>query len=327
MGPNKLAYARIREGRNGEKSIPLMTNDPKTIRLRASEVRMLESLIKNKIPVKLSWLADENKVSRPKPTIQEAFEQFILLKISDGLAVSTISEYRTTISHFSKCVRMSRPASSILLKDIEAFKIYLIDQGLAPATVNRRLREIHSYIRWLYDHERLRRAYSVKQLSEPEKINYISEKHLTNILKFIPEHLVNIYLLYADTGMRLREPFNANIIGHTLVIDASKSKNRKRRTVRLNDDQVQVWHKLRSLPYSPKYYSVLFKKAARQAQLGRHRFHDLRHHFAVKSYFKYRDIFHVSKLMSHSSVSVTERYQVFTFDELEADFPSISATN
>ncbi len=54
-----------------------------------------------------------------------------------------------------------------------------------------------------------------------------------------------------------------------------------------------------------------------------HRFHDLRHTFAVRMYLLTNDIYKVKQLMGHNSVTTTEKYAKFSRRRLASDFSSL----
>ena len=85
--------------------------------------------------------------------------------------------------------------------------------------------------------------------------------------------------------------------------------------------------RFKTLPFTQKSiidrYSKEFKKACREIGLE-HTLHNLRDTYAVKMWLKTRDIYLVSKLIGHSSVTMTEKYANFNPKRLKLDFPSLT---
>lgn len=86
-------------------------------------------------------------------------------------------------------------------------------------------------------------------------------------------------------------------------------------------------NRFKTLPFQSKSiidrYSKEFKKACREVGL-KHNLHNLRNTFAVKMWLNTRDIHGVSKLIGHSSVTMTEKYANFNPRRLKLDFPTLT---
>jgi len=321
LGPSRRGYARVRMNNAIEKSIPLKSSDPKIIAQRAAEVRLAAPLIKAGIKVEFSWLNSTIERTTIGGSIDYYFNTFMKAKSIEGLAPKTLAGYRHMYAHLKISLQVGRRADTLKLADFNEFQQYLIKSGLSPATSNRRCREFSVYLGFLYDHEVIRRRFKVKRIKEIEKINYITKNNLKLIISHIPDHLQDIYFLFSQTGMRLSEPFNAALVGDWLIVPPELSKSRRMREIEVSDYCIDIWKKLMKLPHKPQYYSKVFKKAARAAGLGHHKFHDIRHYYAVFTYVRTSDIFLTSRLLGHSSLAVTEKYQKFSLAQLKADFP------
>jgi len=321
LGSSRRGYARVRMNNTIEISIPLKSSDPKIIKLRAAEVRIAAPLIKAGIKVEFSWLNSAIERTTIGGSIEYYFNTFMKAKSIEGLAPKTLAGYRHMYAHLKNSLQVARRADTLKLADIEKYKLHLVDEGLAAATTNRRLRECASFTTYLYEHEILRRRLKVKRIREIEKINYIGEAGLRKIQQYIPVWMQPIIQLYADTGMRLSEPFLAIRYDNELVIGASKSKNRQLRSIQLSNIQVAVWEFLISKSHKPQFYSRAFKRAATAAGLGKNKFHNLRHYCGARLYAAHRDVQLVKLKLGHSSLSTTEKYQKFNLAQLKSAFP------
>ena len=321
LGPSRRGFFRVRMKNAIEISIPLKSSDPKIIAQRAAEVHLAAPLIKAGIKVEFSWLNSDIERTMIGGSIDYYYIKFMKAKSIEGLAPKTLAGYRHMYAHLKNSLQVGRRADTLKLADFEDFQQYLVKCDLAAATINRRCREFSVHLGFLYDHEVIRRRFKVKCIKETEKINYITKNNLKLIFSHIPEHLQDIYFLYSQTGMRLSEPFNATLFDDRLIVPPELSKSRRMREIEVSDDCIDIWKKLMKLPHKPQYYSKVFKKAARAAGLGHHKFHDIRHYYAVFTYVRTSDIFLTSRLLGHSSLAVTEKYQKFSLAQLKVDFP------
>ncbi len=71
-------------------------------------------------------------------------------------------------------------------------------------------------------------------------------------------------------------------------------------------------------------YSKVFKDACREIGSGDRKFHNLRDTFAIRLWAVTGDIHYVSKVIGHTSVTMTEKYANFNVRRLISDFPSLS---
>jgi len=79
---------------------------------------------------------------------------------------------------------------------------------------------------------------------------------------------------------------------------------------------VFAWDKGR--PWTPGYVTHAFRDAAEQAGVKDLHVHDLRHTFACRRVRAGVDIFTVSKLLRHASVTMSERYSHLNRADLKA---------
>ncbi len=95
-------------------------------------------------------------------------------------------------------------------------------------------------------------------------------------------------------------------------------------------EMILRYQKLSSDPdnYKPRSiagrYSKVFKDACREIGSGDRKFHNLRDTFAIRLWAITGDIHYVSKVIGHTSVTMTEKYANFNIRRLISDFPSLS---
>ncbi len=122
-----------------------------------------------------------------------------------------------------------------------------------------------------------------------------------------------------------------------MIINPDIAKTHRTREIELSqfmhqiyDEIIQRYQKLTSSPYHYKprsiaiRYSKVFKDACREIGSGDRKFHNLRDTFAIRLWAITGDIHYVSKVIGHTSVTMTEKYANFNVRRLISDFPSLS---
>jgi len=146
--------------------------------------------------------------------------------------------------------------------------------------------------------------------------------------------LKDIFLTAMNSGLRLSELINLkwssiNLRDRTLVVQnygSFKTKNKKPRIIPLNNTLIQLlqnrlpkiidiklddylFTKYSGVPYSNEYVSKSFKRVVRKLGLNeKYHFHLLRVSFGSHLLMRKIPISTISKLLGHSSISVTERH-------------------
>jgi len=259
-----------------------------------------------------------------------AIKEYIQHRKLLNLRPATILQNEFALKYFKLVVGKKFPVQGINSTHIEKF-MHKYKSKHAATTINMNLRAIKTFFTWLKEKGYMVSPPKIKQLSVDNSMPmYLTEEEFNKILKqdWLSDHYKSVFNLYRETGMRLSEPFFAELDGNILTILSGKSKTRYQRQIELNSNQAQtvknMQDKLGLNPpnYKIVNYSKVFKKACKRAGVEKH-FHCLRHTYAVMEYMRSRDIYWVSKMLGHSSVTTTEVYAKFHIRKLEQDFPSI----
>jgi len=158
---------------------------------------------------------------------------------------------------------------------------------------------------------------------------YFSNAELEAIYKKIEEmgndELLARVKLHVNTGMRLRE-FETSYMENGFI-HVYQTKGKKERTIPADQetafyyDYCKKYGKLSAGRISHLFRMVLKELGLDKTPDGSKRcFHCLRHTFAVKTYYQTKDIYLVSKLLGHHSVTVSEIYTEFDLKQLARDF-------
>lgn len=212
-------------------------------------------------------------------------------------------------------------------------------QGLAPATINRRLSALSRMLTFAYDRRFITHVPKIERKKEPEhRVRFITEDEEAELLayyKFIGNYdMVDLIMLGVDTGMRLGEirrlaPRYVDYNTGLITIHESKSNKPRyipmtkrvatlltRRGEALEDRSVPYWagwtnSKIRHLWQHGKSHLKMMDDAQFVP-------HTMRHTFCSRLVQRGVDILSVKELAGHSSVTVTMRYSHLKPDNLVA---------
>jgi len=263
-------------------------------------------------------------------TIQNATDNFLRAKTNADLSADTLEGYELTLKYISKVIDMGLDVSCITQDTIEKFKELLLDRGLKKTGINRRVREARSIMSFCKERGYLSHALVIKEYRiAPLTPSYIPEAKWDKILsKMKPEHR-EYCELYLSTGARLNEIYNATLESDNfLVIPAELCKTRRAIEIELTPENVIIYKKLMKSGLSSGRLSRLFKIACKAAGYAEFHFHNIRHTAAIMELIRTKDIYHVSRMLHHSTVKTTEQsYLVHSKRRLKVDFPSLYKAN
>jgi site-specific recombinase XerD len=230
----------------------------------------------------------------------------------------------------------TQPLENITTSQMERFADWLDGRGLSKNTINIHLRTIKAMFRYYLMVDKLNKIPHIRQLSVPEtEPIYITDNEFQSIMEL--EWLDNFYkrafLLYRETGMRLREPMMSVLDGAWIDIP-NTSKSKVGRNIELDKPLQSIFIELKDwcgngygstlVDKGADHISKKFKKALRCiAADERKHFHSLRHTFAVRSLIQGTSIYELKLLMGHSSVTTTEVYSNMNLKRVAQDFPTI----
>ena len=152
-------------------------------------------------------------------------------------------------------------------------------------------------------------------------------------LEWLDNFYKRVFLLYRETGMRLRETTMSVLEGSWIDIP-NTSKSKVGRNIELDKPLQSIFNELKDwsengygstlLDRGADHISKKFKKALRSigADESKH-FHSLRHTFAVRRLIQGTSIYDLKLLMGHSSVTTTEVYSNMNLKRVAQDFPTI----
>jgi site-specific recombinase XerD len=334
-------YARVRwyddHQREVEKQITLKTDHITTAKMRLAEVNNVEDTIKLGLEYSFAWLSDSSGITKVRRfTLSNAIDEWISNREKGKIRKSTLLVNRTGLNYLTHCLGSNRQLGSINDKDIEHYVDYLLSKRHSDNTINIHLRTVKAMFRHYLKIRKLEAIPVIDQRKIPytEPI-YITDSEFQSIMDLdsLEVFYKKLFLLYRDTGMRLREPFIATLNGKWVDISI-QSKNHAGRSIELSESLMQVYSELMTwcssgsgskLSDPGDHLSKKFKKAMQSIGIDdRKHFHSLRHTFAVRKLLMGTSIYELKLLMGHSSVVTTERYSNMNLKRVRQDFPTIA---
>ena len=332
-------YARVRYYENGnerEKQIPLRTKSKVTAHERIAEVNKVEKDIKQGMEFSFPWLSDSTTTKVQRFTINEAVEQWLSQRSSEGIRQSTIKRNRYSLISLMSHIGTSTPLSKVSTSMIDLYRTHCIHREMKPNGININLRAIKTFFNWCVRRELIEKNLFVDMVSKPKELPlYIPDSLFNKLiqLEWLDDNYKTAFLFYRDTGCRRSEPFLGELHGDWLLIGGDETKQRMDKELSLSHINLERITEMRAFLESYKgtldswigNLSKTFLKAMREVdgQDTKYHLHCLRHTFAVRRYLQTRDIYLVKQELGHASVVTTEIYAKFSLRRLENDFPSL----
>lgn len=255
--------------------------------------------------------------------------------IADGMAL-WLQEYAAKLenprNYKNHCRKIEpyiigKPISQIY-KAASTMKRAMVNEGLAPATINRRLSILkriatlaHTEWNWLKEspHKKIvsLQEHNNREIAlTPDEVQALADN--------CPDELAKQVILFAAyTGVRSAELWRItpnDLKGTDLKI---KGKGHKSRMLPLKPAQVEFVKKYTPVSFSQGYIKTQFRVARDAAGLPDVMFHDLRHTFGTWLAQANVPLHKIMKLMGHTTVLMAQRYINMCVDDLRDDMPDM----
>lgn len=275
------------------------------------------------------------------------------IRYEKNYSAHTVVAYSRDLSDFFdylKHVHQVLDPKDVTTDAIRSWVMGLLELGLSPRTVNRKLSCLKSYWRFL-TRKGLAAVNPVKRVPSPKTKKplpvFLKEEEVTRAIALegkedhpfesIRDRL--IMELFYQTGMRLSELIGVSdkdVDSATGLIKVTGKRDKQRLIPfgpglgRLVDDYKRI--RQETLPVStgrllvrpngaPLYpqlvYRIIHTKLTQTATLSKNSPHVLRHTFATTLLNQGAELNAVKELLGHSSLSATEVYTHTTFEELK----------
>lgn len=330
-------YARSRWTKNGTKGetlTPLRTSLKVTAHERIVEVNKVESDIKEGMKFEFPWLNESGVTKIVRFTVEKAVAKWIDRRIKVQRKKTIVSN-KKSCEYFMLVVGKRLPLKSVTSFHIEKYMDYLKSLNLKANSINIHLRAIKTMFRYYHKMRKIDLLPIIDQLNvRPKPPKYITDYEFDAIMKleWLDDFYKQVFLLYRDTGMRLREPMMSELSGDWIDIP-NLSKSKIGRNIELDFSLKAIFLSLKSwcnngygstLKDVGEHISKKFKKALREINADDNKsFHSLRHTFAVRKLIQGANIYHLKLIMGHQSVITTEIYSNMNLKRISQDFPTI----
>lgn len=229
------------------------------------------------------------------------------------------------------------PLSQISRRDCQQMHVDMLEKlKLSPASADHAIkfmrRALNLAMQWDYLDKNPLKNFELFMVDNQVE-NYLNDEQMQKLLTVLRadknRNVCNMLMLLLSTGARLNEVLsatwkNVSMEGRALKVDAIRSKNKRSRSIPLNDSAMWVLEQLDScdksayLFPSPVYakdgkdlpYTNITRAWYRLQKLAgiKIRVHDLRHGFASMLVSDGRSLYEVQQILGHSDPKVTMRY-------------------
>jgi integrase/recombinase XerD len=260
------------------------------------------------------------------------FEQFINeRRYLQNVSERTVEWYNESL----KWLRVQEPTDA----DLKDFVLRMREKGLKPSSCNNRIRAVNAYLKWSGS------ALKIPRLKEPQKVlPTFSQSDITRFLIWKPKtpferRLRTLLLLLADTGVRISEALNLrwSDVDWDSILLLIRGKGGKERRIPFSVE-------LRRFLWKFRHEHQLVFCTRRGMELGRRdvlrdtkrlcrklgirvperTMHAFRHSFAVNYLRRGGSVFHLQKVLGHSSLDMTRRYANLMTEDLQKIHQQVS---
>ena len=321
-----------------EKQIPLKTHLKSEALVRKAEVERYEDDIKNgeDYTVEFAWLNDGGKTKIKRRTVQEAIDEYHVVKDIRNQRKSTIERSKCGLKTLTNVVGKSRPVSTLNDDDIEDWGKWCNSKGHSPNTQACNRAKIVAFLNHCYRKRWIRNEVYFPTIENTQKeIKYVNEFVFRDIMALdtVAPHFKRAFFFYLSTGCRRSEPFSGEILDNHLKIKCETAKSKTTRYVKLTpvmratvlemrarcDNQIAKYgYKQRSIEMR---YGKEFKKACRAVGIEDLHLHNLRNSYIVIRWAVTGDIMAVSEEVGHANINQSMEYAKIPPMVIAEEFP------
>ena len=232
------------------------------------------------------------------------------------------------------------------------------NEKISNITINNYLRNMRVFFTWMVESECIIKSpmMRVKLLPAERKAkDFMTDDEVKSLIRCLDKSLFTEYrdlliiMIMLDSGTRLGETLSIendqiNLVERTIYLPAEKTKGRKERTVFFSlktARELRHWLQFRDRYCESEYvfpvrssgkmmrthnYEANFRRYVARTSISKHVSpHTLRNNFAKRCLLSGMDIYTLSRILGHSSVSVTEKaYLDVTDDDLKKRYSKYS---
>lgn len=275
------------------------------------------------------------EMSTENITVHQAYDKFMQEKRALNLSGDTLATYKLHISNFISICDLWDCSVQQLNKEIYQWWIEDLqeDTNKRDVTVASYARSVRCFLYWLQENGYMevcdlklpKYQQTIKMCYTNEELSIILEK--PNICREV-EYQTWVFINFiCATGMRLSSALGVHVSDiskkeHAVYVQLTK--NKKAQIFYISDEMLSILQKY-ILKFELKDHDWLFCSAEKTplakrtiqgnvADYNRRRgvkktsIHLMRHTFAKNYYMQTKDMYSLSKILGHSSISTTEKY-------------------
>lgn len=232
------------------------------------------------------------------------------------------SYYNTAVSNlFDACEIMGNPRINEIDTDMVAEYAQVLLGHVKPSTVNRKLSNLHTLLKYAHDREWISRMPKMDwQKEDNERIRWLTKEEEINLLAALPQPYSAFCEILIHTGMRRGELLNLkpeDVDGDYARL--WKTKTGKARSVPLSDRAKELIARWVPFTFELSPLRTAWLKAKRDIGLEddpNFVMHTLRHTTATRMLDTTGNIAVVQKMLGHAKIATTMRYAHVADDTL-----------
>lgn len=276
------------------------------------------------------------------------------IRIERHYSERTVGEYERDLHEFCSFLQVEPDAFDATMAtaaDVRMWVVGMMDAGMSPRSVRRKLSALRSYYKFLLRigliKQDITRSVVAPKTDKPLPVFFkeaemqkaVCEMKAADDFESLRNNLI-IEMLY-ETGMRRAEllgltdgdvdlnqmqvrvfgkrrkerivPFGENL--KTMLVGYIEGRNEALGLISAPDQPLLTNHKGGKLPIST-LYNIVRTRMGEVSSLKKHSPHVLRHTFATQMLGSGADINSIKALMGHASLAATQIYTHTTFDQL-----------
>jgi integrase len=232
------------------------------------------------------------------------------------------SYYRTVVANLDEAIKiMGDPLLSSIDTDMVAEYAYIMTEKVKPSTVNRKLSNLHTILKYAYDREWIDRMPKMPWMKEDnERIRWLSKEEEAQLLALLPQPYSAFCEILIHTGMRRGELLNLK----SEDVDGNyarlwKTKTKKARSVPLSDRAKELINQYVPFNIELNHLRSAWLKAKKEMGLEddpHFVMHTLRHTTATRMLDTTGNIAVVQRMLGHAKIATTMRYAHVSDDAL-----------
>jgi integrase/recombinase XerD len=258
--------------------------------------------------------------------IKELFDNFIKEKrFLDNVSENTIRSYQMSFLKFQAY------ASVLDKSSLNSFVIGMREEGLKPGGCNVKIRSINSFLTWCFENNHTTEHLKIKQIRTGQPgLKVFSDAHIKALVGYKPKGRYKwrtwaLTCLLVDSGMRIDEALTLRLKDVDLeqLVLKIVGKGGKERHVPFSIHLRKIlWQYLKKRfeseymfstsggPYMYRNYIRDLKEICGELGIEGVRIspHGLRHYFAINYLRMGGDLYRLSRILGHTTVSTTQLY-------------------